>query len=199
MQQKRPSRGFNLSETYDRITMCYEPHEDSLPIPRRIYFQTVSKNRNVREAYCEVMMRRKRLSCLGLSALIGYIAFIFCSTVFFREMQKKCKFDLHPFWSYKAILNGRDDLVAENIMNVVLFVPVGLLLGVAFTEIRWKTVLLIGLCLSLGIETLQFVYSKGFTEFDDVMHNTLGCVIGYGVCTLARYWYDRNRMKSLEA
>ena len=124
---------------------------------------------------------RKGLKLLASTTLIAYIAFIFCSTVFFREMQKKCMYDLHPFWSYKAILNGRENLVAENIMNIVMFMPVGFLLGVAFAEIRWKAVLLIGLSLSIGIETLQFVYSKGFTEVDDVMHNTLGCMIGYGV------------------
>ena len=40
---------------------------------------------------------------------------------------------------------------------------------------------MIGICLSVGIETLQFVFRKGFSEFDDVMHNTLGCLIGYGM------------------
>lgn len=136
-------------------------------------------------------MMRKVLNFLAFPTLIAYITFIFCKTVLFREMKAKCIYDLHPFWSYKAILNGRDDLVTENILNVVLFMPVGFLLGIAFSEIRWKAVMLIGLSLSIGIETLQFVYLKGFTEFDDVMNNTLGCVIGYGVYTLTRYRYER--------
>ena len=31
------------------------------------------------------------------------------------------------------------------------------------------------------IEVLQFVFKRGFAEFDDVFHNVVGCVIGFGV------------------
>ena len=44
--------------------------------------------------------------------------------------------------------------------------------------------LLVGLCLSVSIEALQFVFKFGFSELDDVIHNTLGCMIGYGVYAL---------------
>ena len=145
----------------------------------------------------EKTVMRKEYRFLTFLALIAYIGFIFCSTVFFREIQQNCKYNLHPFWSYNAILNGRDDLVTENIMNIVMFMPVGFLLRMAFVEIKWRAVLLIGLSLSIGIEMLQFVYSKGFTEFDDVMHNTLGCMIGYGVYALVKYSYEWNYKRSV--
>ena len=61
--------------------------------------------------------------------LIEYIFLVFCSTVIFRATGEISKYDFHPFWSYKAIQDGREDLLAENIMNVVVFVPVGLMLG----------------------------------------------------------------------
>lgn len=32
---------------------------------------------------------------------------------------------------------------------------------------------------------------KGFSELDDVMHNTLGCMIGYGIYSLVRVGYER--------
>lgn len=39
------------------------------------------------------------------------------------------------------------------------------------------------------IEMLQFVFKKGYAEFDDVFHNALGCLIGYGVYVgIARLW-----------
>lgn len=114
--------------------------------------------------------------------LIEYILFIFCSTVFFRKVSKVRAFDLTPFWSY-----SKPELLVENVMNVVIFVPVGLLSGIAFGGITWKMVMLIGMCLSVGIEVLQFVFKRGFMEVDDVMHNTLGCVMGYGLfCLLSR-------------
>lgn len=87
-----------------------------------------------------------------------------------------------PFWSYVAYFKGEDDsLLNENIMNVVVFVPVGLLAGLASRSINLLRALLIGLCISLSIEVLQFTFEKGFAELDDVMHNSLGCLIGYGI------------------
>lgn len=61
--------------------------------------------------------------------LVEYIFLIFCSTVFYRTTSELRKYDFHPFWSYKAIQDGRADLLPENIMNVVVFIPVGFLLG----------------------------------------------------------------------
>ena len=40
-------------------------------------------------------------------------------------------------------------------------------------------VLLIGCSISITIEALQFCFMKGFSEVDDAMHNTLGCLIGW--------------------
>lgn len=83
--------------------------------------------------------------------LIEYIFLIFCSTVFFRTTSGLRKYDIHPFWSYKAIQEGREDLLAENIMNVVVFVPVGLLIGIAFKQVTWWKALLIGCGISVTI------------------------------------------------
>ena len=69
-------------------------------------------------------------------------------------------------------------------MNVLAFVPIGLLLGCAFERLRWKTVLMIGAGFSILIELLQFIFKRGFAEFDDVFHNVLGCAIGFGVYVL---------------
>lgn len=106
--------------------------------------------------------------------LIEYIFLIFCSTVFFRTPGDTRQYDFQPFWSY-----SRPDLFVENLMNVVVFIPVGLLICIAFKQMIWWKVLLIGCGISVTIETLQFFLMRGFSEFDDVMHNTLGCLIGW--------------------
>ena len=118
--------------------------------------------------------------------LIEYIFLIFCLTVFFRTTSELRKYDIHPFWSY-----DRPELLVENIMNVVVFVPVGLLLGIAFKQMTWWKAFLIGCSISVTIESLQFFFMRGFSELDDVMHNTLGCLIGYGIYAIARYGYER--------
>lgn len=114
--------------------------------------------------------------------LTEYVIMIFCSTIFFRSVMNERQYDFHPFWSYAAIDDGRGDLLEENIMNFLVFVPVGVLLGCGFRSITWRKVMLIGGCLSVSIEMLQLITKRGFSEFDDVMHNTVGCMIGYVIC-----------------
>lgn len=111
--------------------------------------------------------------------LVEYVFLIFCSTVIFRTTSELRKYDFHPFWSYKAIEEGRANLLPENIMNLVVFIPIGLLLCIAFKQMTWWKVLLIGCGISVIIEAHQFVFMRGFSEVDDVIHNTLGCFLGY--------------------
>ena len=107
--------------------------------------------------------------------LIEYIFLIFCSTVIFRATGEISKYDFHPFWSY-----DRPDLLIENIMNTIVFIPVGMILG-SLVRVKgsWLVVLLIGCSISITVEALQFWFMKGFSEVDDVMHNTLGCLVGW--------------------
>ena len=65
-------------------------------------------------------------------------------------------------------------------MNVVVFIPVGMILG-SLLRVKgsWLVALLIGCSISITIEALQFWFMKGFSEVDDVMHNTFGCILGY--------------------
>ena len=118
--------------------------------------------------------------------LVEYVFLIFCSTVIFRSFDENCGHNFHPFWSYAAIAEGREDLILENIMNVVAFVPVGMLLAIAFRSMSWWKALLIGCGLSVGIEAMQYFFHRGFSEFDDVMHNTVGCLIGFGIISILR-------------
>lgn len=90
--------------------------------------------------------------------LIEYIFLLFSSTVIFRPTGETRQYDFHPFWSY-----DRPELLVENIMNVVVFIPVGMLLCVAFKQMSWWKALLIGCSISITIEALQFYFMKGFS------------------------------------
>ena len=67
--------------------------------------------------------------------------------------------------------------------NVIMFVPVGVLAGRIW---RWKG-LWVAAGLSVGIEILQLVTSRGLCEFDDVFHNMVGAIIGVGIIILVNY------------
>ena len=111
--------------------------------------------------------------------LVEYIFLLFCSTVFFRTTSELRKYDFHPFWSY-----DRPDLLIENIMNTIVFIPVvlrvkGSSTSEATKSMTWLMVAIIGCGISVTIESLQFFFMRGFSEVDDVMHNTVGCLIGW--------------------
>ena len=113
--------------------------------------------------------------------LVEYVFLLYCSTVFFRGEAARGH-NFLPFWSYVEIYHGDEQgLLQQNIMNVVVFMPVGLLLGVAFRSMNWWKAGLAGCCISLLIEILQYVFKRGFSEFDDIFHNVIGCMIGYAV------------------
>lgn len=127
--------------------------------------------------------------------LLEYVFLLYASTVIYRATMRELKYNFTPFWSYVEIVNGdKTGLLSENIMNILAFVPVGFLLGVAISQgkeydnrmkMGWMIAFLIGAGLSVGIESLQFFFMKGFAEMDDVMHNIIGCLVGYGIiCSL---------------
>lgn len=122
---------------------------------------------------------KNRLRWYSGFLLIEYILLLFSSMVFFRIPKDNYGFELMPFWSYAAIIDGKIDLLRENIFNLVGFVPIGLLFSI-ITKVNhiWK-VILFGCSVSMMIELLQFHYGLGFAELDDVIHNTLGCLLGY--------------------
>lgn len=66
--------------------------------------------------------------------------------------------------------------------NVVVFVPVGVLAGRIW---RWKG-LLVAVGLSAAIEILQLITARGLCEFDDIIHNMIGAVIGIGIVMIGR-------------
>ena len=81
---------------------------------------------------------------------------------------------LLPFHSYVEILKGDRQFLFENIGNVVLFIPLGVALKCSGVRDVKKTSFLA----SLLIETIQFTFALGTFECDDLIHNTLGAVIG---------------------
>ena len=58
--------------------------------------------------------------------LMGYIFLVLCTTIFFREETFEKRYYIHPFWSYSVLYNK---LLAQIIMNVFLFIPIGFFVG----------------------------------------------------------------------
>ena len=114
--------------------------------------------------------------------LLGeYLLLLYSTTVIFRSQRPLRVYEVQPLYSYFHD-SANHYLMIDNILNVVAFIPVGLLLPICWRRIQWWKILSIGCCLSLSIEVFQYVFMKGNANVDDIMHNTLGCLIGYGIC-----------------
>mgnify|MGYP004458584977 FL=1 len=127
-----------------------------------------------------LMMKWGRVKKFLLGSLLSeYYFLVLCSTVICRGCGSERSKELIPFWNYADIWNRVDyptDLI-EVLLNIALFVPIGLLLG--GMGMRLKRIFLSGVVLSCVIEGSQFAFRRGLCETDDVIHNTLGCIIGY--------------------
>ena len=123
--------------------------------------------------------RNKGLRISARLFLLFYVVVLYCSTVFFRtNMYATTRNWNHPLWHYKHLGQGKLLLFPEVIMNVVVFVPIGFALGLAFRKLKGWQVVLVGMGISVGIELLQWFFRKGFADVDDVIHNVLGCALG---------------------
>lgn len=84
--------------------------------------------------------------------------------------------NLIPFGA-SAIVNGKPDL-DEIVGNVIVFIPVGVYIGMLFPDRSFGRKLYPAAVLSLGYEALQFVFALGASDITDLLMNTTGGVIG---------------------
>jgi glycopeptide antibiotics resistance protein len=112
---------------------------------------------------------------------LGYVIFVLCYTVVFRNCRATQIYFLRPLWSYTMLYYKK---IAEIVLNVLMFMPIGFLYGGSKKKVRWVEVLCIGLGLSVVIEVMQLLTRRGVCSIDDVIHNTIGCLIGYGLFRL---------------
>lgn len=136
--------------------------------------------------------------CLAL-LLAEWTFLILCATVIFRETGAERVCNLMLLWSYFDYGEHSYflEMLGENILNVLLFLPVGFLAGCGFQGMTPKIVLLLGGSLSFFIELLQFIFKKGFCETDDVIHNVAGCMMGYALWRIKILMLNYSKEKTI--
>lgn len=121
---------------------------------------------------------RKSQAIAGL-LFLTFIAIVYASTVFTRNPEAQRRYNLEIFWSWKAVRAGSREMLKESLLNCILLFPAGVLLPfICGKKVRWWQGLLCGIILSFGIESLQLILRRGLFEFDDIIHNSLGCMAG---------------------
>ena len=121
----------------------------------------------------------------------GIVAVIFYMTVYTRG-ESASEAVLIPFQSFQEA-KIQPELYRSMLMNVFLFVPIGLSLPFVLGKGGISSVITVAVALSFSavIEYLQYRYALGRCEVDDVIMNTLGALIGCLAHWLFRNWERR--------
>ena len=86
---------------------------------------------------------------------------------------------------------GSYNAAREVIMNILLYVPMGYLLPFIIKPMRYSILACtaVGFVCSCATEYAQLRYGLGYFQLDDILNNTLGCLIGAVLgCLLSRLW-----------
>lgn len=105
-------------------------------------------------------------------------------------------FDSSTVWPFRMNLipfvnvldyDSKRDLLLNLIGNTAMFIPTGIMTPLVYKNLNsFKKTVLTGFSISLAIEIIQLPFAVRASDVDDLILNTLGCVLGYGILTLVR-------------
>ena len=82
--------------------------------------------------------------------------------------------------------DSRRDLLLNVIGNSTMFIPTGILTPILYKKRNtFFKVVTTGFLISLVIEIIQLPFAVRCSDVDDLILNTIGCAVGYGIYALA--------------
>ena len=123
------------------------------------------------------MEHTKRRLLQGSRVLLAvYLIFTFYLTVVSRASSSNDSIRTEWLEGYKSFHDVY--AISENYLNILLFVPIGCLVGLVARKYRLIYAVLVGLFVSETIECAQLIWHKGTFDVNDLMNNTIGAMIG---------------------
>ncbi|WP_448903824.1 VanZ family protein [Eubacterium sp.] len=116
------------------------------------------------------------------------IAFVLCvvialyPSVLIRAGGETRELVLEPFRSLKLYFDtGYEEWIRVIVMNIAMFYPLGCVYACFNKNKKTKPWMffVFAFLFSFVIETVQYAFSLGVSETDDVINNTLGALLGY--------------------
>lgn len=110
------------------------------------------------------------------------------------------KMNFTPFATINSILTNRPNNFAEQLYgNIFLFAPLALLIPFIFSKISVSKLFVIGLCIVLLAEPLQYIaglvvgYNYRSIDIDDTILNIFGYIIFFGIAVLVQNFFKKSR------
>ena len=140
--------------------------------------------------------KREALLLLMYINLAVIIRFTFCPMETVNGKVQPLIFDPETAFPFRVNLipfvnlfdyDNRRDLLLNVIGNAAMFIPSGIVLPVIYKKLNnFIKVVGAGALISLCIEIIQLPFSVRASDVDDLILNTAGVVVGYGVYALVR-------------
>lgn len=126
--------------------------------------------------------RINKMQAISIFLNLCFLIVVYGSTVFSRQPGERM-WNLQLFWSWRAAYEGDRSILYESLLNMILLFPAGILLPLSVGKrLKWYWGFLFGIAVSSVIEVSQLVFARGLFEFDDMLHNALGCAAGCAFC-----------------
>ena len=141
------------------------------------------------------MSKRKDLSTALFEIAVAVILWF---TILSRETLGGTPIFYRPFHALNSFLKEiqRGRISMNFLGNIILFVPIGVLVPAVTDWKKMWRIVAAGVWFSLIVETIQLITSRGCFDFDDIILNGLGCIIGYGIYRAARKVFTKNDLNT---
>lgn len=122
----------------------------------------------------------KQLAIIGLPI---YVAGILYFTLFWRSGGFTGSYSMNInvipfFWIIEPLFMSKDFYFDQVILNIMMFLPLGMVISFIFKICNMKMVLSASLATTVIIELIQPFFGR-CTDIDDVMLNIVGAILGY--------------------
>jgi glycopeptide antibiotics resistance protein len=88
-------------------------------------------------------------------------------------------------------------LSSENILNVIIFIPLGIYAGMLFERWSFGKKLFFVFLLSALVEALQYIFRLGAFDVTDIVNNTLGGILGFVILSVLQKAFDNIKARKL--
>ena len=146
--------------------------------------------------YKKLSLKREAHLLLVYICIVVVVRFTFCPfgtvngqiqpLIFDSANILPLKVNLIPF-IYLFDYPTRRETLLNLIGNTAMFIPLGIVWPAVFKKLDTPLkAILAGICTSLAIEIIQLPFYDRTSDIDDLVLNTVGYLIGYGIYSLVR-------------
>lgn len=135
---------------------------------------------------------KKKYDMFLIISSVSYLVVLCFITLASREVRSGLHYELSFLWEYRKAFHMKDGMLKIQSFrwlgqirdNILLFIPVGILTAEWLRgkwKIKWLGMFWVGAAISCIIECTQLITGLGLFEFDDILNNSIGTLVGFAI------------------